>query len=58
MLTGWSLLPVILAIIAVAIVSVSRAAVHTQKHLAAMNDSDPVIDALVWINRHTSRRPR
>jgi hypothetical protein len=45
-------------ILVVATLSVSRLAVHTQRKLAAMDVKDPVIDAFVWIYRHTSfRRP-
>lgn len=40
------------------IISTARLSVHTQRRLAAVNQRDWLVDALVWINRHTSRRPR
>ncbi len=48
----------ILPIAVVIIIGVSRLSVQTQRKLAAMNVKDPVVDAFVWIHRHTSfRRP-
>ncbi len=40
----------------VAVLHMSRLAVHTQQHLARLNERDRLIDALVWIGRHTSFR--
>jgi hypothetical protein len=57
-LQQWIALWVILPIGLIAIICVSRLSVHTQRKLAAMNVKDPVVDAFVWIYRHTSfRRP-
>jgi hypothetical protein len=55
-LQRWIVLWVILPITVIAVICVSRLSVHTQKKLAAMNVKDPVIDAMVWIYRHTSFR--
>jgi hypothetical protein len=52
---GWSLLLAIAVLMLVALKSVSRLAVHTQQRLANANERDGVIDALVWIHRHTTR---
>jgi hypothetical protein len=41
-----------------AIIVIARLSVHTQQRLAAVNERDWLVDAFVWINRHTSRRPR
>ena len=58
MVQAWSLFLALGIILVVATLSVSRLAVHTQRKLAAMDVKDPVIDAFVWIYRHTSfRRP-
>jgi hypothetical protein len=46
----------ILPVAVIGIICVSRLSVHTQRKLAAMNVKDPVIDAMVWIYRHTSFR--
>jgi hypothetical protein len=35
----------------------ARLSVHTQRRLTGVNEKDWLIDALAWINRHTSRRP-
>ena len=48
---------VIIPILVIAVLCMSRLAVHTQRTLAARNEKDPMIDALVWLYRHTSRRP-
>jgi|tagenome__1003787_1003787.scaffolds.fasta_scaffold11486842_1 amino acid transporter len=57
-LQNWIVLWVIIPVTIIALICISRLAVHTQQKLAAMNEKDPVIDAFVWIYRHTSRRPR
>jgi hypothetical protein len=57
-LQTWIALWVILPIAVVIIIGVSRLSVQTQRKLAAKNVKDPVVDAFVWIYRHTSfRRP-
>ncbi len=40
------------------VLCMSRLAVHTQQRLVRFNERDEVIDALVWITPHTSRRRR
>ena len=40
------------------VIVTARLSVHTQKHLASFNEKDWLVDTFVWINRHTSHRPR
>jgi len=50
------LLPVAAFLLWVVIV-IARLPVPTQQRQAAANEQDRLVDAFVWINRRTSRRP-
>ncbi len=54
----WTLLIPVVAFLVGIVICTARLSVHTQQRLAAVNQRDWLIDGLVWINRHTSRRPR
>ncbi|WP_158258561.1 hypothetical protein [Rhodopila globiformis] len=58
MVSEWTLYLIFGAFVCAVIILAARLLVHTQQRLASVNEKDWLIDALVWINRHTSRRPR
>ena len=55
---GWSPFVMFGAFILWIVIVSARLSVHTQKRLASFGESDWLVDTFVWINRHTSRRPR
>ena len=58
MIQAWSPFVVFGLFILWIVIVTARLSVHTQKHLASFNEKDWLVDAFVWINRYTSRRPR
>lgn len=58
MFQSWSVVVVFVAFILGAIIWMAHAAVHTQAKLARFNEQDGFIDALVWINRKLTGKPK
>jgi hypothetical protein len=55
---SWSVLFVLLVFLIGIVLWMAHAAVHTQAKLARFNEQDGFIDALVWINRKLTGKPK